>query len=196
MTTQKTTPKVIAFAGSIRNESVNKRLSKIALKAAESAGAEVTWVDLADYQMPLYCQDYETEHGLPESVVSFKEMLKSNDGFLIASPEYNGSLTGVLKNAIDWASRPNGDEPRMACWNGKVVGLLAASPGGLGGLRGLSHLRTILAGIGTFVLPNHVAIGNSGTNLADDVQIADEKLQQAVANQAAELVRVIRGLSK
>jgi chromate reductase len=191
-----TTPKIIAFAGSIRKESVNKRLSKIALKAAEDAGAEVTWVDIADYQMPLYCQDYETEQGLPDSVIEFKELLKRNDGFLISSPEYNGSLTGIMKNTIDWTSRPNGDEPRMACWNGKVAGLLAASPGGLGGLRGLSHLRTILAGIGTFVLPNHVAVGNAGTNLVDDVQIADEKLQLAVTNQASELVRVIRGLSK
>ena len=191
-----TTPKIIAFAGSIRNESVNKRLSKIALKAADEAGAEVTWVDLADYQMPLYCQDYETEHGLPDSVIEFKELLKRNDGYLIASPEYNGSLTGIMKNTIDWTSRRAEDEPRMACWDGKFAGLLAASPGGLGGLRGLSHLRTILAGIGTFVLPNHVAVGNAGTNLVDDVQIADEKLQLAVTNQATELVRVIRGLSE
>ena len=191
-----TTPKIIAFAGSIRNESVNKRLSKIALKAAEEAGAEVTWVDLADYQMPLYCQDYETEHGLPDSVIEFKELLKRNDGYLIASPEYNGSLTGIMKNTIDWTSRRAEDEPRMACWGGKIAGLLAASPGGLGGLRGLSHLRTILAGIGTLVLPNHVAVGNSGTNLVDDVQIVDEKLHQAVTNQATELVRVIRGLSE
>ena len=99
-----TTPKIIAFAGSIRNESVNKRLSKIALKAAEEAGAEVTWVDLADYQMPLYCQDYETEHGLPDSVIEFKKLLKRNDGFLISSPEYNGSLTGIMKNTIDSVS--------------------------------------------------------------------------------------------
>ena len=191
-----TTPKIIAFAGSIRNESVNKRLSKIALQAAEEAGAEVTWVDLADYQMPIYCQDYETEHGLPDSVIEFKELLKRNDGYLIASPEYNGSLTGIMKNTIDWTSRRAEDEPRMACWDGKFAGIMAASPGGLGGLRGLSHLRTILAGIGTFVLPNHVAVGNAGTNLVDDVQIADEKLQLAVTNQASELVRVIRGLSK
>ena len=190
-----TTPKIIAFAGSNRNESVNKRLSKIALQAAEEAGAEVTWADLADYQMPLYCQDFEAEHGLPDSVIEFKELLKNNDGFLIASPEYNGSLTGIMKNTIDWTSRRAEDEPRMACWDGKFAGIMAASPGGLGGLRGLSHLRTILAGIGTFVLPNHVAVGNAGTNLVDNVKIVDEKLHQAVANQACELVRVIRGLN-
>ena len=191
-----TTPKIIAFAGSLRKESFNKRLSKIARQAAEDSGADVTWVDLADYQMPLFCQDYETEQGLPDSVIAFKELLKGNDGFLIASPEYNGSLTGVMKNTIDWTSRRADGEPRMACWDGKIAGLLAASPGGLGGLRGLSHLRTILAGIGTFVLPNHIAVGNSGTNLVDDVQVADEKLHQAVTNLGSELVRVVRGLSK
>ncbi|MEE2912819.1 MAG: NAD(P)H-dependent oxidoreductase [Planctomycetota bacterium] len=191
-----TKPKIIAFAGSIRKDSVNKRLARIALKAAEEAGAKVTWVDLVDYQMPLYCQDYETEHGLPDTVIALKELLKSNDGFLIASPEYNGSLTGILKNVIDWTSRPNANEPRMACWNGKIAGLLAASPGGLGGLRGLSHLRTILAGIGTLVLPNHVAVGDSGTNLVDDIKVTDEKLHQSITNLSAELVRVVHRLNE
>ena len=188
------TPKILAFAGSLRKDSFNKRLVKIALRASADAGAETTFVNLSDFQMPLYCQDYEVEHGIPDSVVALKELMKSHDGFLIASPEYNGSLTGVLKNTIDWMSRPYADDPRMACFDGKVAGIIAASPGGLGGLRGLSHLRTILAGIGTFVLPNHVAVGNSGTNLVDDESIKDENLQQAIINLSSELVRVIRGL--
>ena len=188
------TPNILAFAGSIRKDSFNKRLAKIALRASAEAGAETTFVDLSDFQMPLYCQDYEVEHGIPDSVVALKELMKSHDGFLIASPEYNGSLTGVLKNTIDWMSRPYAKDPRMACFDGKVAGIIAASPGGLGGLRGLSHLRTILAGIGTFVLPNHVAVGNSGTNLVDDESIKDENLQQSIINLSSELVRVIRGL--
>ena len=188
------TPKILAFAGSIRNDSVNKRLAKIAVNAAEQSGAEVTFADLAEYQMPLYCQDYESEHGLPESVLAFKDLMKSHNGFLIASPEYNGSLTGILKNTIDWMSRPNADDPRMACFDGKIAGIMAASPGGLGGLRGLHHLRVILASIGTFVLPNQLAVGHSGTNLVDDESIKDEKLQQAVENLSQEMVRVIKGL--
>lgn len=189
-----TTPKILAFAGSIRKGSVNKRLAKIALLAAEQAGAEVTFADLSDYQMPLYCSDWEAEHGIPDEVISFKELMKSHNGFLIASPEYNGSLTGIMKNTIDWMSRPYADDPRMACFDGKIAGIMAASPGVLGGLRGLHHLRVILSGIGTFVLPNQIAVGHSGTNLIDDESIKDENLHQAVTNQSNELVRVIKGL--
>ena len=161
---------------------------------ADEAGAETTFIDLHDYNMPLYSEDLLAEHGMPDGVIAFKEMLKNHNGFLITSPEYNGSLTGTLKNAIDWATIKADGEERMACWNGKIAGLLSASPGGLGGIRGLHHLRTILAGIGTFVLPNHLAVGNSTTNLQNDEQITDEKLQQQVENLSIEMVRVIRGL--
>lgn len=188
------TPKILAFAGSTRKESVNKRLAKVALHAAENAGAETTFIDLFDYDMPLYSDDLLSKNGMPESVKAFKELLKNHNGFLITSPEYNGSLTGVLKNAIDWATVKGESEERMTCWNGKIVGILSASPGGLGGIRGLHHLRTILAGIGAFVLPNHLAVGNSTANLQNDEQITDEKLQYQLENLSTELVRVIRGL--
>jgi NAD(P)H-dependent FMN reductase len=188
------TPKILAFAGSTRKESFNKRLAKIALLAADKAGAETTFIDLHDYDMPLYSEDLLAEHGMPEGVIAFKEMLKNHNGFLITSPEYNGSLTGTLKNAIDWGTIKADGEERMACWNGKIAGLLSASPGGLGGIRGLHHLRTILAGIGTFVLPNHLAVGNSTTNLQNDEQITDEKLQLQLESLTHEMVRVIRGL--
>ena len=188
------TPKILAFAGSTRKESFNKRLAKIALLAADSAGADTTFIDLRDYNMPLYCDDLLHEHGMPDGVIAFKEMLKSHNGFIIASPEYNGSLTGTLKNAIDWATIKADGEERMACWNGKIAGLISASPGGLGGIRGLAHLRTILAGIGTFVLPSHLAVGNSTENLQSDKQITNENLQKQLQALSNEMVRVIRGL--
>ncbi len=188
------TPKILAFAGSTRKESFNKRLAKIALLAADSAGADTTFIDLRDYNMPLYCDDLLHEHGMPDGVIAFKEMLKSHNGFIIASPEYNGSLTGTLKNAIDWATIKADGEERMACWNGKIAGLISASPGGLGGIRGLANLRTILAGIGTFVLPSHLAVGNSTENLQSDKQITNENLQKQLQALSNEMVRVIRGL--
>ena len=188
------TPKILAFAGSTRKDSFNKRLAKVALHAAEQAGAETTFIDLLDYNMPLYSKDLFDEQGMPGGVIEFKEMLKSHNGFLIASPEYNGSLTGTLKNAIDWATIKAEGEERMACWDGKIAGLVSASPGSLGGIRGLHHLRTILAGIGTFVLPNHLAVSNSETNLQNDIQITDEKLQHQVDTLATEIVRVVRRL--
>mgnify|MGYP006109216621 FL=1 len=187
-------PKVLAFAGSTRKESVNKRLARIALQAAKKAGAETTFVDLQDFNIPLYCDDLVATEGIPEGVLQFKQLLNSHNGFFIASPEYNGSLTGVLKNAIDWATIKADGEERMSCWNGKIAGLVSASPGGLGGIRGLHHLRTILAGIGTFVLPNHLAVGNSTENLQNEKQITDEKLQLQLESLTHEMVRVIRAL--
>ena len=187
-------PKVLAFAGSTRKESVNKRLARIALQAAKKAGAETTFVDLQDFNIPLYCDDLVAKQGIPEGVLEFKQLLNSHNGFFIASPEYNGSLTGVLKNAIDWATIKADGEERMSCWNGKIAGLVSASPGGLGGIRGLHHLRTILAGIGTFVLPNHLAVGNSTENLQNEKQITDENLQLQLESLTHEMVRVIRAL--
>lgn len=189
-----TTPKILAFSGSIRIGSINQRLVTIAAQYAEQAGAEVTIANLADYQMPLYCPDWESTNGMPDEVIAFKDLMKSHNGFLIASPEYNGSLTGILKNTIDWMSRPYNDDPRMACFNGKIAGIMAASPGGLGGLRGLHHLRVILASIGTFVLPNQVAVGNAGVNLVDDESVKDDNLNNALQNQAQEVARVIERL--
>ena len=121
------TTKVLAFAGSARNESFNKRLVKVAAKGAENAGAEVTFLDLKDYDLPIFNEDLEKE-GTPEAVKALKKQLIEHDGFLIASPEYNSSVTALLKNAIDWASRPAEGEPMLAAFQGKVAGLMATSP--------------------------------------------------------------------
>ncbi|MDP7008923.1 MAG: NAD(P)H-dependent oxidoreductase [Phycisphaerales bacterium] len=186
-------PKILAFSGSIRKGSYNKRLAKVALNAAEKAGAETTFVDLFEYQMPLYCEDYEAEHGKPESVSRFQQLLKNHNGFLIASPEYNSSLTGILKNTIDWSTRPEPGERWDACWKGKIAGVLCAASG-LGGRNGVYHLKTMLGTYGTYVLPQHVIVGHCKNNLTNDNCIEDDKMQHQLEAMASELVRVIRGL--
>jgi NAD(P)H-dependent FMN reductase len=125
------TPKILAFAGSTREASYNKKLVKIAAEGARAAGAEVTYVDLRDLPMPLFDEDLEAKEGLPENVLKFKELMMAHQGFLITSPEYNGSITPLLKNAIDWASRPLPEEPPFAlsCFRDKVAALMSASPG-------------------------------------------------------------------
>ncbi|HEY9661480.1 MAG TPA: NAD(P)H-dependent oxidoreductase, partial [Allocoleopsis sp.] len=115
------TPKILAFAGSTRTESYNKRLVKIAANGAKAAGAEVTYLDLRDLSLPLYDQDLEAQQGIPENALRLKELMRNSDGLLIASPEYNSSVTPVLKNAIDWASRPLEGEPPLACFTDKVA---------------------------------------------------------------------------
>ncbi len=186
--------KIIAFAGSLRAGSCNKQLAAIAAEAARAAGAEVTLVDLRELALPLYDQDLEDASGLPEGAKRFKQMLRGCDGFLISSPEYNSSISAALKNAIDWASRAEADdEPPLAAFRGKVAALFSASPGALGGLRGLAHLRSILGNIGVILLPDQVCISNayeafSGNTLQDAGKAKQViKLASALVQTAAKL---------
>ncbi|MEL6715631.1 MAG: NAD(P)H-dependent oxidoreductase, partial [Planctomycetota bacterium] len=144
--------KLAAFAGSARKESLNRRLLEAAVAIARARGAEVDLFSLAEFQLPIFDEDLEAE-GFPAGATALKERLKAADGFLIASPEYNGGLPALLKNAIDWASRRAGDEKSLMAFDGKACGLFAASPGRLGGVRMLPHLRVILSGIGVQVAP-------------------------------------------
>jgi len=127
-------PRIVAFAGSTREHSFNKRLVAIAAKGAEETGADVTLIDLRDYPMPLFDEDLEAKEGKNKHAHAFKKLLVNCDGILISSPEYNGSLSAVLKNSIDWATRADeGDVPgSLPAFRGKVVSLMSASPGGPG----------------------------------------------------------------
>jgi NAD(P)H-dependent FMN reductase len=187
-----TVPRILAFAGSARKDSFNKKLVRIAAAAARNAGGEVTLIDLADYRLPLFDQDEEAERGLPENGRKIKDLMLSHQGFLIASPEYNSSITPLLKNTIDWASRPAAGEAPLACFSGKVALLTSASPGALGGLRGLVHLRAILGNIGTLVLPATLSIPKASDAFADDGSLKDAAKHAAVEQLGAELVLFLR----
>ena len=184
-------PKIVAFAGSLRTASFNKKLLAIAADAARTAGAEVTVVDLRELALPLFDQDLEDASGLPEGAKKFKSLLRACDGFLIASPEYNSSITAALKNAIDWASRAEtDDEPPLAAYKGKVAALMATSPGALGGLRGLVTLRSILGNIGVLVLPDQVAIPTAHEAFDEAGKLKDERKAKQVAALAKGLIEV------
>jgi chromate reductase len=173
-------PRILAFSGSLRTASWNHRIVELAAKAASRAGAEVTMLRLRDYPLPVFDQEIEQSTGLPDHAVTLKKLFREHDGFLIASPEYNGSVSAAMKNLIDWVSRPEEGHPSLDGFKGKVAGLLACSPGRLGGLRGLVHLRLILSGIGTIVLPEQVAVPGIQDQLKDSEVILDEGLRQAV----------------
>ncbi|MBW4658781.1 MAG: NAD(P)H-dependent oxidoreductase [Drouetiella hepatica Uher 2000/2452] len=174
------TPKIIAFAGSTRTDSYNKKLVQVAATGARAAGAEVTYVDLRDLPMPLFDEDLEAEAGIPANAREFKKLLKSHDGILIASPEYNSSITPVLKNAIDWASRPEPNESGLAAFVDKVAAIMSTSPGALGGLRGLVPLRMLLGNIRVLVLPDQVAIPKAHEAFDADGRLNDPKQQESV----------------
>jgi NAD(P)H-dependent FMN reductase len=175
-------PKILAFAGSTRTGSFNKKLAAAAAEGARTGGASVTVVDLRDLALPLFDEDLEAASGLPEGAQKLKALLRECDGFLIASPEYNSSITAVLKNAIDWASRSEtDDEPPLAAFRGKVAALCSASPGALGGLRGLVHLRAILGNIGVIVLPDQVCISTAHEAFDEAGRLKDERKMKQVA---------------
>jgi NAD(P)H-dependent FMN reductase len=187
--------RVLGLAGSTRAGSLNKRLVQVALAGAAEAGAEPRFVDLADYRMPVYDGDAEARDGLPEPARQLKRAFMAHDALLIASPEYNGSLTAVLKNTLDWISRPQEGEPTLAAFDGKVAGLLSASPGSLGGLRGLAHLRQILSGIRVLVIPDQFALARAGDAFDAADQLADPDQDAAarrIGRRVAEVTAKIR----
>jgi len=188
------TSKILAFAGSTRAESFNKRLIKTAVAGARSAGAEVTLIDLRDYPLPLFDGDLETGEGLPPNGRRLKDLFLAHQGLLISAPEYNSSITGVLKNTIDWVSRPVAGEAPLACFDGKVACLMSASPGALGGLRGLVHVRAILQNIKVLVLPDQVAVPKADEAFNPDGSLKDPKRQAAVEALGTKLAQVIAKL--
>ncbi len=169
------TARILAFAGSARRDSFNQKLLRVAARGARDEGAEVTLADLRDFEMPLYDGDLEAAEGLPERAVAFKELLLAHQGLLIASPEYNSSITARLKNTIDWSSRSAEAGVDLAGWRDKVVALLSASPGPLGGARSLVHLRSILGNIGCVVLPDQMSLRQAGAAFGDDGDLIDER---------------------
>ncbi|WP_144395550.1 NADPH-dependent FMN reductase [Pleionea sediminis] len=183
--------KILVFAGSLRKESYNKKLAKILAESAKKAGAEVNYVDLIDLPLPLFNEDDEAENGIHPNALDLKKMMNEADGFLIASPEYNGSYSGVLKNAIDWASRQADGEGILESFKNKYAAIFATSPGAFGGLRGLSQLRLLLSGIGTTLLNDQVAIPKAADAFTEDGQLASEKRQQTIDRIVGRLVEMI-----
>lgn len=174
-------PKILAFAGSLRKDSFNKKLVKIAMQGAKDAGADVTYIDLKDYPLPVYDQEIEDSQGLPENAIKLKKLMWEHDGFLLSCPEYNSSMSAAFKNAIDWASRQaTPDEVYLSCFIGKVVMLMSASPGGLGGLRGLVHVRAMFGNIYSLVLPQQKCVSGADKAFNADGTLKDEKQKNEV----------------
>lgn len=185
-----TTPRILAFGGSLRRDSFNHKLAAAALEGARAAGAEVTLVALRDFPLPVFDADLEEAEGMPAAARQLKQLFRDHHGLLIASPEYNSSISAALKNAIDWVSRAESDdEPPLAAFKGKTAVLCAASPGALGGLRGLVHVRAILGNLGVIVLPDQVAVSKAHEAFQADGSLADEKQAARVRSLGAQLAR-------
>ncbi|MFT6330918.1 MAG: NAD(P)H-dependent FMN reductase [Bermanella sp.] len=168
-------PKILAFAGSGRKKSYNFSITKCAAQGANQDGVEVTVIDMSEFDMPIFNEDLEAAHGLPANAKKFKQLLMSHDGFIIGSPEYNSGYSGLLKNAIDWASRKEEGEKPLQAFKGKYAAIIATSSGALGGIRGLVPLRMLLGNIGMHVLPDQLAVGGIGKLVDEEQNVVDEK---------------------
>jgi chromate reductase len=175
--------KIAAIAGSLRAGSHNKQLLAVAVAAARARGAEVDVIDLRALELPLYDGDLEDSSGAPRGAVELKARLGAADAILVASPEYNGSVPGTFKNAIDWASRAP-DAP----FAGKLIALLSASTGGFGGAMGLLHLRQVLTRLGAWTLPSQVTVSFAHQAFTPEGEARDPKLQAQVDGLVAALL--------
>ncbi len=178
-----TPPKLLIFAGSTRLASFNRKLAHAAAGLARAAGAAVTHIELADFDIPMYNADLEAQ-GTPADVMKLKQMLFEHPAWIICSPEYNGSYTALLKNTIDWVSSPVKGDPAwqegFKSFSGKVVGMLSASPGALGGLRSQSHLAPLLLNAQCWVAPRAFALGHAGDAFDAQGELINDKHRSSV----------------
>ena len=185
--------KILAFAGSLRKNSYNKRVLNVAVEGAKNAGGNVTVIDLADYPMAIYNADDHETNGLDPNGLRFQEILKDHDGLLISSPEYNASLPGGLKNAIDWASRKSEKFAMGEVFKGKTAAMITASPGSFGGIRCLSHLRGVLSILGVNVLPSEIAVTFAADKFdGDGTEMTDEKMMHILESLGSDLFEMLK----
>ena len=184
-------PKILAVAGSFREHSYSKRVLHIAADGARAAGADVTVIDLRDFPMSIYNNDdYEVK--FDDQARRLQDLMHEQDGFLLASPEYNGSMPGGFKNAIDWTSRPSDRYGMYEPVKGKTAAIMSASPGQFGGLRCLAHLRGVLTIMGVTVLPSEIAVGSVAQKFDGDALVmTDEKMRSGLEGLGVALVTAL-----
>ena len=157
------------------------------MRGAEANGVACTVVELRDYPLPIYDADGEARDGLPENAAKLRELFASHQGLLIASPEYNSSIAPLLKNTVDWVSRSPAGSADLAGFQGRLAAILAASPGPLGGLRGLAVLRSLLGNIGVTVLANQVTLRQAASAFDDAGELVEPRYRERVEALGGEL---------
>lgn len=185
-----TAPRILAFSGSARKESLNQKLLLATVDAVRAAGGEVTLISLRDYPLPLYDGDLEDASGLPDNARKLIDLIKGHAGLLIASPEYNSMITPLLKNAIDWCTRDDDNNP----FPGRVAAVVSASPGALGGIRSLKLAQQLLLHLGCHVVPGNTMLPRAHEAFTARGKLKDKRTAEAVKNLAGALVKTARKL--
>jgi chromate reductase len=189
--------RLLFFAGSAREASFNRKLALLGHHIAEANGIEAVFVDLKDYPMPIYNGDLEAAEGPPERASAFKALLGEYQGVFIASPEYNSSVTPLLKNTLDWVTRVRAKgETGLEVFKSRVFAISGASPGYYGGMRSLLNLRQILAvGIGALVIPEQIALPRAMDAFEADGSLKDRNQQEMLKGVVEALAIAARKLA-
>jgi chromate reductase len=183
-------PKILAFSGSARKESLNRKFLAVAVQEVKNAGGVVTLIDLADFEMPLYHGDLEEASGLPANARKLIHLIKDHAGLLVASPEYNSMLTPLLKNTLDWCTRDDDDNP----FPGRVAAVISASPGALGGIRSLKLAQQLLLHLGCHVVPGNTMLPQAHKAFGPEGQLTESRTLKSVQELAVTLVETARKL--
>ncbi|MFJ3486119.1 NADPH-dependent FMN reductase [Pseudomonas sp. NPDC090202] len=187
--------RVLAISGSTRRGSLNQKLLNVAVQGALAAGAEVTVVSLSDYPLPFYDSELEKEQGVPVHALSLQKLLSEHDALLVASPDYNGGYTALLKNAIDWMSRPTPEKiSGLALFANKAAAVISASPGPMGGVRSMLAMRGVLDKLGAVVIPQTFTLGAAHQAFGENDQLNNPQVDSEVRAVGAALTRVSRAL--
>jgi NAD(P)H-dependent FMN reductase len=190
--------KLLFLAGSARDGSLNKRLARLGADIAHANGLQATFADIGDYPMPLYDGDLETRDGPPENAFKLKSLMELHQGIFIAAPEYNASITPLLKNTLDWVSRVRleGEVPSQV-YRTRVFALGGASPGNFGSVRGLPHVRQVLeVGLGALVLPDQILIAKADQAFDEHGHLKDKALMElykSVIQRLAKAAHFVQG---
>jgi len=190
-----TKPRILVFAGSAREASLNKKLARAAAKVIDANGGEATFVDLRDFPMPIYEGDLETREGMPPFARKLRELFVSHPAFLIVSPENNGTIPSLLKNAIDWLSRDVDGRSGLEPYRGKVIALMSASPGAFGGVVCLTHLRFSLSKLLAHVIPDQFPLPKADQAFAEDGSLTQTWQQKSVLTVVQRLIETTSRLA-
>jgi NAD(P)H-dependent FMN reductase len=185
-----TPPLILAFSGSARRDSLNKKLLAVAVASVRETGGAVTLIDLNDYPLPLYHGDLEDAEGLPANAAKLIALIQQHHGLLIASPEYNSMITPLLKNTLDWCTR--GDENPFT---GKVAAVVSASPGAFGGVRSLKLAQQLLLHLGCHVVPGQTVLPHADKAFDANGVLTDAHVKKSVHTLASALVETTRKLA-
>lgn len=180
---------VLAFAGSSRDNSYNMALAREAAEIARQMGASVRFIDLKDYTLPIYDGDLEKKSGMPVKAKELRQLMIKSDAIIIASPEYNASITGLLKNTLDWASRTEDGNGSNEAFKGKKFALMSASPGQGGGKRGILHLQAIVQALGGQVVETQVLVPKADQAFNNQGQLTDQAIKDQLKTEIQSLLK-------